>query len=55
MRIDVKVTDGELDEMGVTADQLATNITRDLDSQRDYAGFNVHVSIADFSDDSVFE
>jgi len=55
MRIDVKVTDGELHEMGIDAHQLAVNIANDLDSQRDYAGFNVHVTIADFSDDSVFE
>ena len=55
MRIDVKVTDGELDEMGLTADELTYAIVRDLDTSRDYAGFNVHVSICDFSDDSVFE
>ncbi|MCP1440796.1 hypothetical protein J3D56_004232 [Erwinia persicina] len=55
MRIDVKVTDGELDEMGLTENELMHAIAKDLDTSRDYAGFNVHVSICDFSDESVFE
>jgi len=55
MRIDIKVTEGELDEMGMTLEQLQHAIASDLDKARDYAGFNVHMSLCDFSDDSVFE
>lgn len=55
MRIDVKVTEGELAEMEMTLEKLQAAIVCDLDNCRDYAGFNVHVTLCDFSDDSVFE
>lgn len=54
MRIDIKVTDGELDEMELTAEELRKAIINDLDKARDYAGFNVHILMSDFSDESVF-
>ncbi len=55
MRIDVKVTQGELNEMGLTETGLQNAIVEDLDIGRDYAGFNVHIILSDFADDSVFE
>lgn len=55
MRIDVKVTEGELFEMEMTLNDLQSAIVNDLDKSRDYAGFNVHIQLCDFSDDSVFE
>lgn len=54
MKITVKVTDGELMEMELTAEQLEHSIVVALDAHRDYAGFNVEVNIVDWDDKDVF-
>ncbi len=43
MRIVVEVSPSELQEMGVTVDELKQNVIEDLDNSRDYSGYNVDV------------
>lgn len=47
MRIVVEVSPTELEEMGVTVDELKANVIEDLDNGRDYSGFNVDVVSVD--------
>ncbi|HDS6401457.1 hypothetical protein ISO88_09645 [Morganella morganii subsp. morganii] len=54
MKVTVKVTDGELFEMGVTKEELRAAVIHDLDAGRDYAGFNVEVHVVDWNDPEVF-
>lgn len=47
MKITVEVTQGELDDMGMSAEELDTTIVGDLDDSRDYSGYNVYVKVVD--------
>lgn len=47
MRIVVEVSPSELQEMGVTVDELKQNVIEDLDNSRDYSGYNVDVVCVD--------
>lgn len=47
MNITVEVTEAELDEMDMTAEQLHVSIIMDLDRETDYVGYNVEVIVND--------
>lgn len=47
MKIDVTVTQEELNEMSVTTEELKDAIMEDLDYSRDYSGFNVNIILTD--------
>lgn len=54
MKLTIKVTDGELFEMGMTKEDLVRAVALDLDAGRDYAGFNIEVAVVDWNDPEVF-
>lgn len=47
MNITVEVTEAELGEMELTAEQLHASIIMDLDRETDYVGYNVEVIVND--------
>jgi len=47
MEITVKVTQAELEEMGINRQELKEQIIDDLDACRDYVGFNVSVELTE--------
>jgi hypothetical protein len=47
MKITVEVTNEELDEMDLTAEQLHVQVIMDLDRETDYVGYNVEVIVND--------
>lgn len=47
MNITVEVTEAELDEMDLTAEQLLVSIRMDLDRETDYVWYTVGVIVND--------
>lgn len=47
MNITVEVTEEELDEMGMTAEQLHVSLRMDIDRETDYSGYNLEVIVND--------
>ncbi|EOL9077649.1 hypothetical protein ACM92Y_004318 [Cronobacter malonaticus] len=45
MQIIIRVTEAELAELNVTAEELKDNVISDLDDAREYPGFNVEIEI----------
>lgn len=47
MEIVVRVTKGELEELGMSDKELNRAVLDDLDNARDYPGFNVTVEVVE--------
>ncbi len=45
MEVVVRVTEEELEELGMTTEELHYAVVDDLDDARDYPGFNVTVEL----------
>lgn len=45
MKIIIKVTEAELADVNMSAEELKANVIADLDDAREYPGFNVEIEI----------